>query len=145
MPSAAAAAVGPSSGRKTVVVSGSSADILGAWAVTIGSLRPGDTVVLAPSGGVLEVPPGSPLDIPGPITVTGAANIPPVNGPAAAGAPAGAVVVRCATGAEEAIAIRWAIAISWSRLHAGAVPGLVLSMKELVVVKRLKLVVGPLL
>ena len=128
MSSAAADAPGPISGRKTVVLRGSNAQILGAWADTMASLRPGDTVVLSPAGGVLEVPPGSPLDIPGPIIVTGAADVPPINGPAAAGAPAGAVVVRCAVGAEEAIAIRWASELV---LAAGAASDLLLSMDEL--------------
>ena len=123
MPSAAA-----TSGRKTVVVSGSSADILSAWVDAIGSLQPGDTVMLSPFGGVLEVPPGSPLDIPRPITVTGASDATPASGPAAAGAPAGAVVVRCAMGAEEAIAIRWAADLV---LAAGSVPDMVLSIDEL--------------
>ena len=124
MPSGVGAIVTPVSGRR-VVVSGSSAQILGAWADTMGSLRPGDTVVLSPAGGVLEVPPGSPLDITGPVTVTSAVGAPPVKGPAAAEAPPGAVAVRCAMGAEEAIAIRWALGTNPA---PGAVADLVLSM-----------------
>ena len=63
--------------------------------------------MLAPEGGVLEVPAGSPLEITRAMVVDGFAEpLPADMVMAAPGAPEGAVTIRCAQGAEEAVAIR---------------------------------------
>ena len=92
---------------REVVLRGSSRQILQGWATAAASLQPGGRILLAPEGGVLEVPAGSPLEITGPIVVDGIAESPPSHGAVAApGAPEGAVTIRCAEGAWEAVAIR---------------------------------------
>ncbi|KAI8472268.1 MAG: hypothetical protein J3K34DRAFT_457904 [Monoraphidium minutum] len=97
-------AVKPS--QRVVVLAGSGSDIAARWAATMSSLRPGDSVQLAPTGGVLVLPGGvAPLMVPKAITITGANTGP--NSDTPAGAARGSVRVECRDGALDALWVRW--------------------------------------
>jgi hypothetical protein len=93
---------------RQVTLSGTSAEIVSRWATTMAGLRPGDTLMIAPKGGVLEVPAGAPLEITVPIVLAGAP-AGAAGARVAAGAPQGAAVVTCAKGGDQALVIRWEI------------------------------------